>query len=144
MIHERFRRAATKVATAIGTPIAFLVALGFVVLWAISGPIFHFSDTWQLVINTSTTVVTFLMVFIIQNTQNRDGRAVQAKLDAQSEVLRAIAERLGVDDDEQLLTRLVGEEEAPERVIADDQREVRHVAVDRSGREVPPTRTPRP
>lgn len=73
------------------------------------------------------------MVFIIQNTQNRDGRAMQAKLDAQSEVLRLIAERLDIDDDESLLTRTVGLEDAPEHVIKNDQDIVRRAAIDNGG-----------
>jgi low affinity Fe/Cu permease len=82
-----FTRIATQIATASGQPLAFLLALGVVVLWAVTGPLFAYSDTWQLVINTGTTIVTFLMVFLIQNSQNRDGAAMQAKLD---EILRAI------------------------------------------------------
>lgn len=70
-----------KVANATGTPIAFLLALSIVVVWAITGPLFNFSDTWQLVINTGTTIVTFLMVFLIQNTQNRDAKAMHLKVD---------------------------------------------------------------
>src|SRR5712672_580318 len=81
-----FQRFARMAARAVGRPIAFGIALCTVVIWSILGPIFHFSDTWQLVINTATTVVTFLMVFLIQNTQNRDSEAVQIKLD---ELLRA-------------------------------------------------------
>jgi low affinity Fe/Cu permease len=73
-------------ARAAGRPIAFGIALGAVLVWGVLGPIFHFSDTWQLVINTATTIITFLMVFLIQNTQNRDSEAVQIKLD---ELLRA-------------------------------------------------------
>ena len=69
-----------------GRPGAFVLALGVVILWAVTGPLFHFSDTWQLVINTGTTIVTFLMVFLIQNAQNRDTQAVQLKLD---ELIRA-------------------------------------------------------
>lgn len=69
-----------------GSSKAFLIAFTIVVIWGISGPIFNFSNTWQLVINTGTTIVTFLMVFLIQNTQNRDGKAVQLKLD---ELIRA-------------------------------------------------------
>lgn len=64
-----------------GRPVVFLLALGVVVVWAVSGPIFGFSETWQLVINTGTTIITFLMVFLIQNTQNRDTKALQLKLD---------------------------------------------------------------
>ena len=84
-----FTRVATLIATAAGQPLAFLLAVGTIVVWAITGPLFHYSDTWQLVINTGTTIVTFLMVFLIQNSQNRDGAAMQAKLD---EILRAVHE----------------------------------------------------
>jgi low affinity Fe/Cu permease len=76
-----FSRFAKHTATASGRPAAFLLAFGVIVVWAVTGPIFHWSDTWQLVINTGTTIVTFLMVFLIQNTQNRDGEALQVKLD---------------------------------------------------------------
>ncbi|HTL46466.1 MAG TPA: low affinity iron permease family protein [Verrucomicrobiae bacterium] len=72
---------ATRVACASGHPTAFLTAVSVVLVWAVTGPLFHFSDTWQLVINTGTTIVTFLMVFLIQNTQNRDNEAIQLKLD---------------------------------------------------------------
>jgi low affinity Fe/Cu permease len=82
-----FTRFAKWTARSSGHPGTFGLALGTIVLWAITGPIFGFSDTWQLVINTATTVVTFLMVFLIQNTQNRDGAAVQLKLD---ELVRAM------------------------------------------------------
>jgi low affinity Fe/Cu permease len=71
----------------VGSSWAFLTALLIIIVWALSGPIFHFSDTWQLVINTGTTIVTFLMVFLIQNTQNRDATAIHLKLD---ELIRAI------------------------------------------------------
>lgn len=77
---SRFARLATIAAHYSGRPATFLTAAALVVAWAVSGPIFGFSDTWQLVINTSTTIVTFLMVFLIQNTQNRDTMAVQVKL----------------------------------------------------------------
>ena len=76
-----FRRFAQAVATAVGKSWAFAIACAIVLVWAATGPLFHFSDTWQLVINTGTTIVTFLMVFLIQNTQNRDARAIQLKLD---------------------------------------------------------------
>jgi low affinity Fe/Cu permease len=86
-MQEAFRRWAHRTACAVGSPTAFIAALSVVLVWAITGPIFGFSDTWQLVINTGTTVVTFLMVFLIQNSQNRDARAIQLKLD---ELLRAV------------------------------------------------------
>jgi len=77
----------TKVTRATGSPSAFIIAFAIIVVWGITGPLFGFSDTWQLVINTATTVLTFLMVFLIQNSQNRDAAAMQAKLD---ELLRAV------------------------------------------------------
>ncbi|WP_036140540.1 low affinity iron permease family protein [Luteibacter sp. 9135] len=76
-----FTRMAMAVAKAAGRPATFAAAAGIVVIWAASGPVFGFGDTWQLVINTGTTIVTFLMVFLIQNTQNRDTEAMQIKLD---------------------------------------------------------------
>jgi low affinity Fe/Cu permease len=88
MYHRSFfGRFASATARAMGHPLAFLLAVLIIVMWAVTGPLFAFSDTWQLVINTSTTIVTFLMVFLIQNTQNRDSTAVQLKLD---ELIRAI------------------------------------------------------
>ncbi|MHB1004565.1 MAG: low affinity iron permease family protein [Chloroflexota bacterium] len=84
---ELFSRFAKWSARATGSPAAFLIAFLIIVVWGITGPIFRFSDTWQLVINTGTTIVTFLMVFLIQSTQNRDSEAVQIKLD---ELIRAI------------------------------------------------------
>jgi low affinity Fe/Cu permease len=78
---------ANKVAHATGQPITFVLCCLVILVWALSGPVFHYSDTWQLIINTGTTIVTFLMVFLIQNTQNRDGAAIQAKLD---ELVRAL------------------------------------------------------
>jgi low affinity Fe/Cu permease len=85
-----FASIATNVDQLLGRPIAFIVALLIIAVWAITGPLFHFSDTWQLIINTGTTIITFLMVFVIQNTQNRDGAAIQAKLD---ELIRVSAAR---------------------------------------------------
>ncbi|MGE0685971.1 MAG: low affinity iron permease family protein [Dehalococcoidia bacterium] len=80
-LSDLFRKAAHRTSVAVGSPVAFLAAFLVVLLWAVSGPIFKFADTWQLVINTGTTIVTFLMVFLIQNTQNRDSRALHMKLD---------------------------------------------------------------
>ena len=77
---ERFSKFAQRTALWTGHPVAFLLAVSLIVVWIVTGPVFHYSDTWQLVINTGTTIVTFLMVFLIQNTQNRDSMAVQLKL----------------------------------------------------------------
>lgn len=81
-----FRIAANKISVWTGSATTFLGAILIIIIWGFTGPIFHYSDTWQLIINTGTTIVTFLMVFLIQNTQNRDGKAVQLKLD---ELIRA-------------------------------------------------------
>ena len=78
---DLFRRFAHAIANLVGAAGTFIVAVGVVIVWASTGPFFHFSDTWQLAINTSTTIVTFLMVFLIQNSQNRDARAIHLKLD---------------------------------------------------------------
>lgn len=82
-----FTQFANSVARTTGRPATFVLCCLLIVVWAVSGPVFGFSDTWQLVINTGTTIITFLMVFLIQNTQNRDGAAIQAKLD---ELIRAL------------------------------------------------------
>jgi low affinity Fe/Cu permease len=83
-----FRDVASRASAAVGTARAFVIALLVVIGWLLTGPVFHYSDTWQLFINTSTTVVTFLIVFLIQNTQNREARVTQLKLD---ELIRAVA-----------------------------------------------------
>lgn len=85
---EFFRKFAHHTSLAVGSAWAFIIAFAVIVVWAVTGPIFEFSNTWQLVINTGTTIVTFLMVFLIQNTQNRDSKAIHLKLD---ELIRAIA-----------------------------------------------------
>jgi low affinity Fe/Cu permease len=87
-----FTAIANRIAHFVGDPIAFVIALTVVIVWAVTGPIFHYSDTWQLIINTGTTIITFLMVFLIQNSQNRDAAAMQAKLD---ELIRAVEEARG-------------------------------------------------
>lgn len=86
-MNDVFRRFSLRASHLVGTPAAFSAALFLVLTWAISGPAFGFSDTWQLIINTGTTIVTFLMVFLIQHTQDRGSKAVQLKLD---ELLRAV------------------------------------------------------
>ena len=93
-----FGRIASRCATIMGQPAAFLIATGACIVWAVTGPLFHYSDTWQLVINTGTTVLTFLAVFLIQNSQNRDGSAIQAKLDELMRALpRARPEFIGIE-----------------------------------------------
>jgi low affinity Fe/Cu permease len=84
-----FTRFATSASFLAGQPTAFVLAVGFIAVWILTGPIFGWSDSWQLVVNTATTIVTFLMVFVIQNAQNRDAAALQAKLD---EVIRSLVE----------------------------------------------------
>jgi low affinity Fe/Cu permease len=82
-----FTKIAGRIAEVAGQPIAFILAVLLVLVWGITGPMFHFSETWQLVINTGTTIITFLMVFLVQNSQNRDAAAMQAKLD---EIIRTV------------------------------------------------------
>jgi low affinity Fe/Cu permease len=89
-LKQRFRAYANKIADGVGSPGAFAAGVLVVVIWAVTGPLFRYSDTWQLVINTGTSVVTFLMVFLIQNTQNRDTQAMQLKL---NELIRASTAR---------------------------------------------------
>jgi low affinity Fe/Cu permease len=97
---EVFRRVAHRTSLAVGSAAAFCAAVLLVVAWAVLGPVFQFSDTWQLVINTATTVLTFLIVFLIQNSQNRDAKTIQLKLD---ELLRAVASaRTGMANVEEL------------------------------------------
>jgi low affinity Fe/Cu permease len=86
-IRDAFRVFARKSSDVLGNAWSFIIAILIILVWAITGPMFHFSDTWQLIINTGTTIVTFLMVFLIQNTQNRDAKAVHLKLD---ELIRAL------------------------------------------------------
>jgi low affinity Fe/Cu permease len=86
-IRDSFRHFARKSSAVLGTAWAFIGALIIIAVWGLTGPVFHYSDTWQLIINTGTTIVTFLMVFLIQNTQNRDAKAMHLKLD---ELIRAI------------------------------------------------------
>jgi low affinity Fe/Cu permease len=111
-----FERVANAISRAMGRPLAFVLCLTLVIVWAVTGPWFHFSDTWQLVINTGTTIVTFLMVFLIQNTQNREGEALQTKLD---ELIRAL------NDAE---NRFIGLERRSEREISEMRSEVEAAA----------------
>lgn len=97
MFGRLFTRIANDAAFATGKPLAFIVCCLIVIIWGVSGPLFGFSDTWQLIINTGTTIVTFLMVFLIQNTQNRDGIAIQAKLDELLRVSEAKNTFIGIE-----------------------------------------------
>jgi low affinity Fe/Cu permease len=108
-----FGRFAGKTAQYSGKPAAFLIAALVVVIWGVSGPIFHYSDTWQLVINTGTTIITFLMVFLIQNTQNRDTQALQLKLDEL--ILATRGARTGIAGIEEATDERLEEEKAIER-----------------------------
>jgi low affinity Fe/Cu permease len=114
-MHELFRKFAHGMAVAVGSPWAFVIATTIIVVWALTGPIFHYSDTWQLVINTGTTIITFLMVFLIQNTQNRDSKAVQLKLD---ELIKGV---VGAR------TKLVDLEELSDQELQDLQEEFRRI-----------------
>ena len=111
-----FGKFANATARMTGRPAAFILAALTVLVWGITGPIFHYSDTWQLVINTGTTIITFLMVFLIQNTQNRDTLALQVKLD---ELIRAV---------EGARNELVGIEEAPEDELEAKKEEEKKLA----------------
>ena len=110
-MRQLFRNFACAAAAVCGAPWTFFVAVGVVIVWALTGPIFHYSDTWQLVINTGTTIITFLMVFLIQATQNRDTTAMHLKLD---ELLRAV---------NKARNELVDIESAPEEKIEELKQE---------------------
>jgi low affinity Fe/Cu permease len=99
-----FQSFATRAATIAGNRWSFIFAVGLIAVWAVTGPYYHYSDTWQLVINTGTTIITFLMVFLIQNSQNRDARALHLKLD---EVIRSIH----VADDQMIDVEKMSDEE---------------------------------
>ncbi len=125
-----FTRIASRCAHLMGEPATFIIAVAFIIIWAASGPLLQFSDTWQLIVNTATTVLTFLAVFLIQNSQNRDGAAMQAKLD---EILRAIdtarVEFVGI---EHLTDAEIGEiRDALEADIASKERGDGHRSVER-------------
>jgi len=122
-VNEQFRKFAHWTSCVTGSPWAFITASLVIVVWAVTGPLFGFSDTWQLVINTGTTIITFLMVFLIQNTQNRDARAIHLKLD---ELLRA---------QQEARTSLAALEEMPDEELDRLQERFRHLAKREAHRE---------
>ena len=124
MPQELFHRFAVRVSKLAGSPWMLVGALALIVIWIFSGPVFHFSDTWQLAINTGTTIITFLMVFLIQNTQNREAEAIQLKLD---ELLRAVTEAR---------TSLVDLEDLSEEELEHLHEEFRHLR-EQAGHEAP-------
>jgi low affinity Fe/Cu permease len=125
-MRNAFNRAADRANAVLGSATALILSVFVVVVWELTGPLFRFSDTWQLAINTGTTVVTFWMVFVIQNSQNRASKAVQLKLD---EVIRAL------DGAENKFIRL---EAATEAVLAEREAEMDVIAVDTAGTDVSP------
>jgi low affinity Fe/Cu permease len=131
----RFAYVARRIAVLAGRPMTFLIAVAAVVLWAASGPVFGFSDTWQLVINTTTTIITFLMVFLIQNTQNRDTEAIQLKLD---ELIRATqgAHNALLDLEEIDEKRLAQYKESYEKLAAEARRKLKNGELDTDSPEV--------
>src|SRR5216117_2386717 len=120
-MRELFRKFAQMTSHAVGSSWAFILAVLVIVVWAVTGPMFHYSDTWQLVINTGTTIITFLMVFLIQNTQNRDAKAIHLKLD---ELIKGVkGARTGLVNLEQLSD---AELERLEKEFARLQKETNH------------------
>ena len=120
---------ASRISFVSGQPLAFVVAVGTIIVWGVTGPLFAFSDTWQLVINTGTTIVTFLMVFLIQNSTNRDAAAMQAKLD---ELLRAVAKARG---------EFIGIEHLSEKQVEEVRSALEQETSGRSGTKTPPDET---
>ncbi len=96
-MEKHFTKIANEVAYAAGKPVTFIACVTIILVWAVTGPLIGFSDTWQLIVNTGTTIITFLMVFLIQNTQNSDGAALQAKLDELIRVSRGNNHFIGIE-----------------------------------------------
>jgi low affinity Fe/Cu permease len=122
-----FSKFASAIADLSGKPATFTLALALVVIWAVTGPLFGFSETWQLVINTSTTIVTFLMVFVLQNSQNRDGKALQAKIDELILTSSAQNKFVGIEklDEEEIrkVSRTLSEKAGALEDVADEKRD---------------------
>jgi low affinity Fe/Cu permease len=121
-MNQFFRRIAQTTSQVMGSAWSFLAAMLIILVWAVTGPMFHFSDTWQLVINTGTTIITFLMVFLIQNTQNRDAQAMHLKLD---ELLRAVkSARTGLVELQDLPDEAIEKLRAEFHALAEQERVV--------------------
>ena len=131
-VRERFNAAADRLTTASGSLPALLGSVALVVVWALTGPLFNFSDTWQLFINTTTTVVTFWMVFVIQNSANRQGKATQLKLD---ELIRALGDARN---------EFVSLDHETEEVLAAREQEFQTLVDDEAGRDAATTTEPAP
>ena len=136
----RFSAIARRIAQLAGRPATFLIAVSAVILWALSGPLFGFSNTWQLIINTTTTIITFLMVFVIQNTQNRDTEAIQIKLD---ELIRATqgAHNALLDLEEIDDERLARYKQSYEKLAAAARKKLDQGELDTDSPEVKPFKT---
>lgn len=119
-----FSKFAANTSTLAGRPATFVLAVALVIIWAVSGPIFNYSEVWQLVINTSTTIITFLMIFLLQNSQNRDSHALQAKLDALILSSTAHDRFVGVENlDEEELDKLIKTLEAQAKTVKNEKAE---------------------
>jgi low affinity Fe/Cu permease len=122
-MNELFRKFAAMTSHIAGSSWAFISAALIIIVWAASGPVFHYSDTWQLVINTSTTIITFLMVFLIQNTQNRDAKAIHLKLDEMIKATKGARNSM-IDLDKLSDEQLKQLEESYKRICEEDDEEV--------------------
>ena len=126
LMQKVFRKLSSKISVWAGSPIVFIGAVIVIVAWALSGKFFDYSDTWQLVINTGTTIVTFLMVFVLQNSQNRDGRALQAKIDELILTSQAQNKFIGIEKLDEEEIRQVSE------ALAEKAEELEEVAEEKS------------
>ena len=136
-MNDLFRKLAHLTSRVVGSSWSFVIALSVVVVWATSGPLFHFSDTWQLVITTGTTIVTFLMVFLIQNTQNRDAQALHLKLDELIRAVKGARQEIFVDLEDKTdeeIRRVKQEIEAECQSCHSPEDHTRHVVRTRSRR----------
>ncbi|MGV2103912.1 low affinity iron permease family protein [Rhizobium sp. 21-4511-3d] len=129
VLSKGFSKFATTIADVSGKPATFVLAVVLVIVWAASGPVFDYSENWQLVINTSTTIITFLMVFVLQNSQNRDGKALQAKLDELILTSQAQNKFVGIEklDEQQLreMSQKLAEKAQCVEEVAEDKAEER-------------------